>query len=151
MDKSQTEMNILVTPEMANFSGKMHGGAMLKKLDEVAYTTAIQYSGQYAVTLSVDQVLFKSPVEIGEFVTFSASVNYTGHTSMEVGIRVVAKNLKTQEERHTHSCYFTMVAVDEKGKTVAVPPLEPKTEAAKRRYQAAMKRRARKLEDRQAG
>ncbi|MEE1675344.1 MULTISPECIES: acyl-CoA thioesterase [Agarivorans] len=146
MDKSQTEMNILVTPEMANFSGKMHGGAMLKKLDEVAYTTAIQYCGNYAVTLSVDQVLFKNPVEIGEFVTFLASVNYTGRTSMEIGIKVVAKNLKEQTVRHTHSCFFTMVAVDEQGNSAEVPPLQPSTEVAKRRFNDALRRRQRRME-----
>lgn len=145
MDNSQTEMNILVTPEMANFSGKMHGGAMLKVLDEVAYTTAIQYCGNYAVTLSVDQVLFKNPVEIGEFVTFLASVNYTGKTSMEVGIKVIAKNLKEQVVRHTHSCFFTMVAVDEQGNSIAVPPLKPNSELAKRRYNDALRRRQQRI------
>jgi acyl-CoA hydrolase len=78
----QTEMTELVTPGMANFSGNMHGGELLKLLDKVAYTCAMRFSGQYAVTLSVDNVLFKQPIHIGEMITCLATINYTGRTSM---------------------------------------------------------------------
>lgn len=123
-----TEMSVLVTPEMSNFGGKMHGGELLKLLDKVAYTAAIRYCGSYVVTLSVDNVLFKQPVAIGDLLTLMASVNYTGTSSMEIGIKVVSENLETGVVRHTNTCYFTMVAVDSDGKAIPVEPLVVKTE-----------------------
>jgi len=120
-DPHRLEMTVLMTPDMANFSGKVHGGALLNLLDRVAFSCASRYSKQYAVTLSVDQVLFKEAIQVGELVTFRASINDTGRTSMEVGIRVEAENIRSGQRRHTNSCYFTMVAVDEAGRPVRVP------------------------------
>lgn len=140
-DPSQLEMVVLMTPDMANFSGKVHGGALLNLLDRVAYSCASRFSQQYAVTLSVDQVVFRQPIHVGELVTFSASVNFAGRTSMEIGIRVEAENIRTGERRHTNSCYFTMVAVDADGKPTAVPALVLDTETKKRRAKAAEGRR----------
>jgi acyl-CoA hydrolase len=93
------------------------------------------------VTLSVDQVLFLEPIHVGELVTFLASVNYTGTSSMEIGIRVVAENIRQRSARHVNSCYFTMVAVDEKRKPVAVPPLQPDTPDQQMRFEKAVQRR----------
>ncbi|NJK90046.1 MAG: acyl-CoA thioesterase, partial [Myxococcales bacterium] len=106
-------MTLLMTPERANFSGNVHGGQILRLLDEVAYATASRYCGQYVVTMSVDQVTFREPIHVGELVTFLATVNHVGKTSMEVGIRVVAEDIKTHERRHAVTCYFSMVALDE--------------------------------------
>ncbi|MDH2326565.1 acyl-CoA thioesterase [Cereibacter sp. SYSU M97828] len=136
------EMTELMTPDMANFSGKVHGGELLKLLDRVAFSLASRYSKHYAVTLSVDQVLFKEPINVGELVTFRAAINYAGRTSMEVGIRVEAENIRTGAVRHTNSCYFTMVAVDDDGKPAAVPMFEPEGEADRQRHRAAELRRA---------
>jgi len=141
LNVAHTEMTELVTPGMANFSGNMHGGELLKLLDKVAYTCAMRYSGNYAVTLSVDNVLFKQPIHIGELVTCLATVNYTGRTSMEIGIKVVAEDIQKKVVRHTHTCYFTMVAMDENNKPTPVPPLELKDEVSIRRYNKALKRR----------
>lgn len=141
MDPRRLEMTVLMTPDMANFSGKVHGGALLNLLDRVAFSCASRYSQQYAVTLSVDQVMFKEPIHVGELVTFRASVNHTGRTSMEIGIRVEAENIRSGQRRHTNSCYFTMVAVDDAGKPVRVPELQPKDAADVRRYKAAELRR----------
>ena len=134
-------MTMLMTPDLANFSGNVHGGNLLKLLDQVAYTCAARYSGCYAVTLSVDQVSFKEPIRIGELVTFYSSVNYVGRTSMEVGVKVVAEDVRTHTKRHTNSCYFTMVAVDESGKPKSVPPLDFKGDRQKGRFIAAKLRR----------
>lgn len=142
----QTEMTELVTPSMANFSGNMHGGELLKLLDKVAYTCAMRYSGHYAVTLSVDNVLFKEPIHIGEMVTCMATINYTGRTSMEIGIKVISEHLKTKSIRHTHTCYFTMVAMDENNKPTEVPKLELRTEDQKRRWNRAYKRRQARIQ-----
>ncbi|AZN36806.1 acyl-CoA thioesterase [Iodobacter ciconiae] len=141
LPRHQMMMTVLMTPDMANFSGKVHGGALLKELDQVAYACASRYAGAYAVTLSVDQVTFKQPIFVGELVYFLASVNYTGRTSMEVGIRVLAENIRTHTERHTNSCYFTMVAMGDDGKSVQVPPLIPGNDDERVRWVAAEARR----------
>jgi acyl-CoA hydrolase len=134
-------MTLLMTPDMANFSGHVHGGATLKLLDQVAYACASRYSNHYVVTLSVDQVFFRQPVHVGELLTLLASVNYTGNTSMEVGIRVIAEDIVHKTTRHAMTCYFTMVAVDSDGRPVSVPQLEVETPLERRRHEAAKLRR----------
>ena len=138
-------MSVLMTPDMANFTGNVHGGDLLKMLDQVAYACASRYSGSYVVTLSVDQVIFREPIHVGELVTFLASINYVGKTSMEVGIRVEAENIQARTIRHTNSCYFTMVAIDENRKPVAVPPLNLETDEQVRRYHASKIRKEQRL------
>ena len=113
LPKHELTMTVLMTPDMANFTGNVHGGTVLKLLDQVAYACASRYAGRYVVTLSVDQVIFREPIHVGELVTFLASVNYTGTTSMEIGIKVMAENIRTQTMRHANSCFFTMVAMDD--------------------------------------
>jgi len=135
-------MTMLMTPDKANFSGKnVHGGEILKMLDQVAYACAARYTGSYAVTLSVDMVLFKNPIKIGSLVTFYASVNYTGRTSMEIGIKVVSEDIKDKSIKNTNVCYFTMVCIDENGNPAPVPKLELISEDDKRRYNDALKRK----------
>ncbi len=140
-DLHRLSMTILMTPDMSNFAGNVHGGTLLKLLDQVAYTCATRYAKNYAVTLSVDQVVFREPIHVGELVTFQASVNRTGRTSMEIGVRVTTEDLVQQVVRHTNSCYFTMVAVGPEGRPVAVPPWEPKTDEDLRRHAGAGRRR----------
>jgi acyl-CoA hydrolase len=137
----QLTMTVLMTPDTANFSGNVHGGTILKLLDQVAYACASRYAARYVVTLSVDQVMFRQPVHVGELVTFLASVNHTGSSSMEVGIKVMAQDIRTQHQRHVNSCFFTMVAVDDDRKPVPVPPLQPTTPDQKRRHAAAIVRK----------
>ncbi len=134
-------MTFLMTPDMANFSGHIHGGTILKLLDQVAYACAARYCKNYVVTASLDQVIFKEPIKVGELVTFKANVNYVGRTSMEIGIKVIAENLTTQEARHTNSCYFTMVAKKEDGSLCTVPPLEIETEVERRLFEAGKMRK----------
>jgi acyl-CoA hydrolase len=137
----QLSMTVLMTPDTANFAGNVHGGTILRLLDQVAYACASRYAGRYVVTLSVDQVMFRQPIHVGELVTFLASVNATGTSSMEVGIKVLAENIRTQVVRHVNSCFFTMVAVDDHGKPVSVPPLTPSSDDERRRHAAADIRR----------
>lgn len=139
-------MTVLMTPDKANFSGNVHGGTLLKYLDEVAYACASRFAGCYVVTLSVDQVTFRQPIHVGELVTFLASVNYTGRTSLEVGIKVITENIHEKLVRHTNSCFFTMVAIDSNGKTVEVPKLIPSTEHEVRRFANAQQRREIRME-----
>ena len=140
-DLHRLSMTVLMTPDMSNFAGNVHGGLLLKYLDQVAYTCATRWSRTYAVTLSVDQVVFREPVHVGELVTFQASVNRTGRTSMEIGVRVTTEDLVSQVVRHTNSCYFTMVAIGPDRRPVEVPAWRPRTAEERRRYEAAGRRR----------
>lgn len=134
-------MTVLMTPDTANFAGNVHGGTLLRLLDQVAYACASRYAGRYVVTLSVDQVTFREPVHVGNLVSFLASVNYTGTSSMEVGIKVLAEDIRTQHVRHVNSCFFTMVAVDDDRKPATVPALQPSSPDEWRRHAAAAVRR----------
>ncbi len=140
-DEKTLHMTVLMTPDMANFSGNVHGGSILKMLDQVAYACAARYSRNYVVTVSLDQVTFNNPIKVGELVSFRAHVNYVGNSSMEIGVKVVSENLQTKVKRHTNSCYFTMVARGEDGKSVKIPPLKLETEFEKRLYEAALMRK----------
>ena len=142
----QLSMTVLMTPDTANFSGKVHGGTILKLLDQVAYACASRYAGRYVVTLSVDQVMFRQPIQVGELVTFMASVNHTGSSSMEIGIKVIAEEIRTKVVRHVNSCFFTMIAVDDNGKPTPVPAWLPASAEEKRRYAAAELRRSMRRE-----
>ena len=133
----ELHMSTLITPTMANFSGNLHGGELLKMLDQVAYACASRYSGNMCVTLSVDNVLFKEAIHVGELVHYYASVNMVGRTSME--------NIQERTIRHTNSCYFTMVAMKD-GKPVAVPPLQLESEEQIRRHEAAEQRKKIRLQ-----
>ena len=139
---AKTEMSVLVTPEMTNFGGKMHGGELLKLLDQVAYTCAMRYCGNYVVTLAVNNVLFKQSIAIGEMLHLKSAINFTGNTSMVVGIRVEAENLQTAQIRHTNTCYFTMVSVDDERKPTKVPAYTPKNKVEQRRWDEAVRRKA---------
>lgn len=141
----QLTMTVLMTPDTANFAGNVHGGTILKLLDQVAYACASRYAGRYVVTMSVDRVTFRQPIHVGELVTFLASVNHTGRSSMEVGIKVVAEDIRTQAMRHVNSCFFTMVAVDDQRNPVEVPQLAPGTPDEQRRFNEAKKRKELRL------
>lgn len=143
-------MTKLMTPDMSNFSGKVHGGSILKLLDEAAFSCAARYCKTYVVTASLDQVAFKRPIIVGDLVTFKCNVNYVGRSSMEIGIRVEAENFATNSKYHAISCYFTMVSVDEKGKAQEVPRLALDSETEKRLFQAGKMRcdMRREVEDR---
>ncbi len=121
--ESEIVLTELMLPSHSNFSGKIHGGFILSLMDKTAFTAATKFSSNYCVTASVNRVDFLNPIEVGELVTLKAKVNYVGNSSMVVGIRVISQNIMTGEEKHCNSSYFSMVAKDEKGKSVKVPGL----------------------------
>jgi uncharacterized protein (TIGR00369 family) len=123
VDASKITLSELMLPSHSNFSGKIHGGYLLKLMDQIAFACASKFSGCYCVTASVDTVDFLNPVDVGELVTLKASVNYVGKTSMVVGIRVTSEHIQTGVKKHCNSSYFTMVAKDENGQNVQVPKL----------------------------
>jgi len=138
---SRTTITELMIPSYANFGGKIHGGILLSLMDKVAYACATKHAGTYVVTVSVDNVEFRQPVEVGELVSLLASVNYVGKSSMIVGIKVVSENIKTATIKHTNTSYFTMVAKDDDGKLTTVPPLILEDNIDVRRFLEAMKRK----------
>lgn len=140
VSESQITMTQLMLPSFSNFSGKIHGGYILNLMDQIAFACASKHSGHYCVTASVNKVDFLNPIEVGELVNLKASINYTGRTSMVVGLRVEAENIQTGATKHCNSSYFTMVAKDEKGKSVPVPGLILDTEQLVRRFARSIRR-----------
>lgn len=143
---SQTTLTELMIPAYANFSGKIHGGILLSLMDKVAYVCAAKHAGGYCVTVSVDEVVFLAPVQVGELVSLAASVNYVGRSSLVVGIRVLAENLETGEVKHTNTSYFTMVAKAADGSLRMVPPLRLETTDEVRRFMEAQSRKSLKAQ-----
>ena len=136
---SQTTITELMIPSYANFGGKIHGGILLSLMDKVAYACASKHAGAYCVTVSVDRVEFLQPVEVGELVSLHASVNHVGNSSMVIGIRVEAQNVKRGTIKHTNSCFFTMVAKDDNEKPTTVPKLILENREQVKRFIEAMK------------
>jgi uncharacterized protein (TIGR00369 family) len=136
---SQTTITELMIPAYANFGGKIHGGTLLSLMDKVAYACASKHAETYCVTVSVDKVEFLQPVEVGELVSMMASVNYVGNTSLVVGIRVEAQNIKTGIVKHTNSSFFTMVAKGDDDKPTQVPELILENEEEIKRFIEAMR------------
>lgn len=142
---SQVDISELMLPSHSNFNGKIHGGYVLSLMDRIAFACASKHSGAYCVTASVDTVDFLKPIEIGELVTMKASVNYVGNSSMVIGIRVEAENIRTGEKKHCNSSYFTMVAKNEDGKSLQVPGLILTNDHDIRRFAKSIKRNKMKL------
>ncbi|MDX1829617.1 MAG: acyl-CoA thioesterase [Lutibacter sp.] len=120
---SEVILTELMLPSHSNFSGKIHGGFILSLMDKAAFSSASKFSGHYCVTASVNRVDFLNAIEVGELVTLRAKVNYVGHSSMVVGIRVESQNIRTGIIKHCNSSYFSMVAKDDEGNGVQVPGL----------------------------
>lgn len=139
-ESSQITISELMLPSHSNFSGKIHGGYILSLMDQIAFACASRHSAHYCVTASVNKVDFLNPIEVGELVSLKASINYTGRTSMLVGVRVEAENIQTGEVKHCNSSYFTMVAKDENGKNVEVPGLILDTVESVRRFTRSIQR-----------
>ncbi len=143
--QSQVTISELMLPSHSNFGGKIHGGYILSLMDQIAFACASKHSENYCVTASVGSVDFLNPIEIGELVTLKASINYTGRTSMVVGIRVDSENIQTGEQKHCNSSYFTMVAKDRQAQsTVEVPGLVLRTPTDVRRFLECIRRKQQK-------
>ncbi len=136
----------LMMPQDANIEGNVYGGTIMKLMDEIAGVVAGRHCRRSVVTASVDSMSFLKPVYIGNLLIMKSSVNYVGLTSLEVGVRIEAEDLRTGQRVHTGSSYMTFVALDNAGRPVPVPEIIPVTEAEKRRNRAAIRRRAARLE-----
>jgi acyl-CoA hydrolase len=133
----------------ANSAGFVHGGTVMKMCDEAAGIAAVKHSRCRVVTAAIDRMTFLHPVHVGQLLTCRASVNAVWHTSMEVGVRVEAESPRTGEVRHTSTAYLTMVALDDEGRPMTVPPLAVETNDEQRRQREAELRRQNRLNERE--
>ena|SRR5690606_913625 len=143
--ESQVSLTQLMLPSHSNFGGKVHGGHILNLMDQIAFACASKHSQSYCVTASVNKVDFLNPIEVGELVTLKASVNYTGRTSIVVGVRVESENIKSGKKMHCNSSYFTMVAKDNEGNSLPVPGLIIENEQGVRRFARSLERKKQAL------
>lgn len=143
---SQVTLHHFMLPQHANPLGTIHGGVMMKLVDEAAGLCAMRHAQRPAVTIAIDSMTFHSPVRVGEVVALSASLNWVGRTAMEVGVRVVAENPMTGERTHTNSAYLVFVALGDDGRPVQAPPLILETDEERRRWAEGEARQQRRLE-----
>jgi len=144
--ESAVTMTELVLPQHTNALGTIFGGTVMSWIDIAGAISAGKHCRYNVVTASIDALHFIAPIRLGHVVEIRACVNYTGRTSMEVGVRVDSESQTTGERFHNVSAYMTFVAVGSDGKPRVVPPVEPETETEKRRNQAAAKRRASRVQ-----
>lgn len=141
VNETKVFMARLMLPQDANPAGNVHGGTIVKIIDDAAAAVAMRHARSNVVTVSIDRLDFHAPVYVGDLLTMRASMNYVGRTSMEVGVRVEAENMRTGMVRHTSSAYLTFVAMDEWERPKDVPPLKPENEEETRRFEAGQARR----------
>jgi len=136
----------LMQPEHANILGNVHGGVIMKLVDEAGALACMRHAQQRVVTVAVDQMSFLQPIRLGDLVTLTAEVSYVGRTSMEAEIHVEAVNPISDERTFTNKAYLVYVALDQDGHPTAVPPLVPENEAQRQRMEAGRARQAYRLE-----
>jgi uncharacterized protein (TIGR00369 family) len=140
----------VMTQQDSNIAGNVHGGVIMRLIDNAGGVVAARHAQQLVVTASIDRLDFHNPVFIGDVVTLKTSINYVGRTSMEVGVRVESETILTGEKRHTASAYLTYVALDKNGKPLVLPPLISETKVEKRRNREAKARRESRLAQRKS-
>lgn len=148
VSQSKVDLAQVMMPEHANASGNVHGGYILKLIDQAGAIVAARHTHSNIVTASVDRMDFISPAYVGNLVFAKASLNYAGKTSMEVGVRVEAECLRTGTHTHIGSAYLTFVALDKDDNPTSIPPLILETEEERRRFEEAKKRRESRLKKR---
>jgi uncharacterized protein (TIGR00369 family) len=142
---SRVTLSQLMHPEHANLLGNVHGGWIMKMVDEAGALACMRHAQRKVVTVAIDSMTFRQPIKIGDLVILNAEVSYTGRTSMEAEIQVLAENPVTGERTHTNNAYLVYVALDDEGKPTSVPPLKVETEEEKRKMEQAKERQERRL------
>lgn len=146
-DDSRVELNQFMMPEHANLLGNVHGGIIMKLVDEAGALCAIRHAQRYAVTVAIDSMTFHDPVKVGDLLCLRAQMNYVGRTSMEVGIEVTAENPLTRVSKRTNSAMAVYVALGEDGHPFEVPRLALRTKEEHARADAARARQQRRLRE----
>jgi acyl-CoA hydrolase len=149
VSQSLVTMSQVMMPQDANPAGNIHGGVIMKHIDDAAAVVALRHTGTLVVTASIDRLSFHHPVRIGDLLTLKGSLNMVGGSSMEIGIRVESENLISREINHIASAYLTYVALDENLRPKKVDPLILETEGEKRRHAEAMERKKIRLAERE--
>lgn len=144
---SRVTLSQLMHPEHANLLGNVHGGWIMKLVDEAGALACMRHAQRKVVTVAIDSMTFREPIKIGDLVILNAEVTYTGRTSMEVEVYVQAENPITRERTHTNAAYLVYVALDDNGMPTRVPPLKAETEEEVRKLEAAKQRQARRLKN----
>ena len=144
--ESQVSLNQRMLPEHANPMGSVHGGNIMKLVDETGGLCAMRHSRRPVVTVAMDSMTFHSPVQVGDMLMLDANMTWTGSSSMEVEVMVKTENLISGEQTHTNTAYLVYVALDDNGKASPVPPLIVETSEEQRRWQEARARQRRRLE-----
>lgn len=145
---SRITLSQLMHPEHANLLGNVHGGWIMKLVDEAGALACMRHAQRKVVTVSIDSMVFRQPIRIGDLVILKAEVSYTGRTSLEAAVEVLAENPITGEQTHTNTAYLVYVALDDEGKPTAVPPLLAETEEEKQKMRQAQERQQRRLTQR---
>lgn len=143
---SRVTLSQLMHLEHANLLGNVHGGWVMKLADEAGALACMRHAQKKVVTVAIDSMTFRQPIKLGDLVILSAEVTYTGHTSMEAEVQVIAENPVTGERTHTNTAYMVYVALDDEGRPTSVPPLQPESEEEKQRMKQAQERQARRLQ-----
>ena len=146
--ESMVTLSYVMQPQDANPSGNIHGGVIMKLIDNAAGVVAIRHARSNVVTASIDRLDFHHPVYIGDLVTLTASLNMVGRSSMEIGVRVESEKMTSGETQHTASAYLTFVALDENGRALEVAPLILSSEEESRRHQNSLQRSAQRARER---
>ena len=145
---SRVTLSQLMHPEHANLLGNVHGGWIMKLVDEAAALACMRHAQRKVVTVAIDSMVFRKPIKIGDLIILNAEVTYAGRTSMEAEVQVLAENPITGEQTHTNNAYLVYVALDDEGRPTAVPPLILETEDEKRKAAAARERQEHRLKNR---
>lgn len=143
--ETRTVVQRIMMPMDANPSGNVYGGSILKYIDEVASIVAFRHTRMNVVTASIDRMDFLAPMHVGDFLILRAAINYTGRTSMEVGVRVEAENPRSGQVVHAGSCYLTMVALGNDGRPALVPPVSPSNDEERAWFENGRRRREERL------
>lgn len=144
---SRITLSQLMHPEHANLLGNVHGGWIMKLVDEAGALACMRHAQRKVVTVAIDSMVFRQPIRIGDLIILNAEVSYTGRTSMEAEVQVQAENPITGERMHTNTAYLVYVALDDDGRPTTVPPLKVKTEDEKRRMEKARERQEYRLKN----
>ena len=145
---SRVTLSQLMHPEHANLLGNVHGGWIMKLVDEAGALSCMRHAQRKVVTVAIDSMVFRQPIKIGDLIVLTAEVTYAGRTSMEAEVQVLAENPITGEQTHTNTAYLVYVALDDEGRPTTVPALRSETEAEQRKAQAARERQERRLKQR---
>ncbi len=147
--QTRTVVQRIMMPMDANPAGNVYGGTILKYIDEVASIVAFRHTRTNVVTASIDRMDFLAPMHVGDILILKAAINYTGRSSMEVGVRVEGEEPRTGHVVHAGSCYLTMVALDARGKPTPVPAVSPSTDEERAWFENGRRRREDRLKVRE--